>query len=123
MRETISLSIFTVGYEYYCGLSGGGFIILPPPKDITTVLPIFNNPRLNWLTPIAEFQHEAAKRWTSASAYGFNQPDILGTVREFYDPPGYGAGPHEVKSSTGDFTLRYTITLTCLAPAGAPPCQ
>jgi hypothetical protein len=125
LGKTIPLSIFTVGYEYDCGLFGSGFIILPPPKDITNslyiisgrlVLPIFDNPQLDWLTPIAKFQNELAKRWTSDC--GINPPDILGTIREFYDPPGYGAGYHVVKSSNGDFTLRYTISLAPLNPPG-----
>lgn len=33
----------------------------------------------------------------------------LGTLTEFYEPPGYQAGPHEVRSSNGDFVLRYTV--------------
>jgi hypothetical protein len=33
----------------------------------------------------------------------------LGTITEFYDPPGYQAGPHEVRSSNGDFVLKYTV--------------
>ena len=33
----------------------------------------------------------------------------LGTITESYGPPGYMAGRHEVSSSNGDFTLRFTI--------------
>jgi hypothetical protein len=119
-QETIPISIFTVGAEVDdCGKAAF-------PDNIQQILPIFDNPALDWLTPIAKFQADVnndAKTNNRCLGNLINQNDILGTIREFYDPPGYGAGPHAVKSSTGDFTLRYTITLTCLAPAGAPPCQ
>ena len=119
-QATIPISIFTVGSE----VDGCGKAAFP--DNIQQILPIFDNPQLDWLTPIAKFQADTnidAKRNNRCLGNAINENDILGTIREFYDPPGYGEGPHEVKSSSGDFTLRYTITLTCLAPAGAPPCQ
>jgi Ca2+-binding RTX toxin-like protein len=119
-QETIPISIFTVGTE----VDGCGKAAFP--DNIQQILPIFDNPQLDWLTPIAKLQADTnndAKTNNRCLGNLIDENDILGTVREFYDPPGYGVGPHEVKSSTGDFTLRYTITLTCLAPAGAPPCQ
>jgi hypothetical protein len=37
--------------------------------------------------------------------------DRIGNLIKFYEPVDYGAGAHtNVVSSTGDFTLRYTIT-------------
>ena len=39
-----------------------------------------------------------------------NSNDKIGMIDEGYNPPNYGAGPHEVKSDAGDFTLRYTIS-------------
>jgi Ca2+-binding RTX toxin-like protein len=119
-QATIPISIFTVGSE----VDGCGKAAFP--DNIQQILPIFDNPQLDWLTPIAKFQADTnidAKRNNRCLGNLINENDILGTIREFYDPPGYGVGPHEVKSTSGDFTLRYTITLTCLAPAGAPPCQ
>jgi hypothetical protein len=45
--------------------------------------------------------------------YPLNKNDIVGVITKIYDPPGYGAGVHSnVVSSTGDFTLRYTIVVT-----------
>ena len=39
-----------------------------------------------------------------------NSNDKIGMIDEGYTPPSFGAGPHEVKSDAGDFTLRYTIS-------------
>jgi hypothetical protein len=45
--------------------------------------------------------------------YPLNTNDILGVITKIYEAPAYGAGAHtNVVSSTGDFTLRYTITVT-----------
>lgn len=44
---------------------------------------------------------------TPAAIYDTNEH--LGTLTEFYEPPGYQAGRHEVRSSNGDFVLSYTI--------------
>jgi hypothetical protein len=44
-----------------------------------------------------------------------NSNDILGVLNEVYEPTSYGAGSHAEKSSNGDFTLRYIISVT------APP--
>ena len=40
-----------------------------------------------------------------------NSNDAIGTIEESYVPPQYGAGNHEVKSSSGDFTLKYSIAV------------
>lgn len=52
--------------------------------------------------------------------YPLDTNDILGTITKIYEAPAYGAGAHtNVRSSTGDFTLRYTITVT--PPPGKLP--
>jgi hypothetical protein len=52
--------------------------------------------------------------------YPLNTNDILGVITKIYEAPSYGAGAHtNVVSSTGDFTLRYTITVT--PPPGKLP--
>ena len=121
--NNIPLSIFTVGSEVDdCGRT-------PFPDNIQQSLPIFNDPGLDWSSKISDFQrsvNSGSKFGQLLSSLGgkhsdctdfrlrylvinYNLNDVLGTIKEFYDPPGYGVGPHEVKSSTGDFTLRYTI--------------
>ena len=104
LLKEIPLSIFTVGYEDDdCVL---GFHIFPSPaEDITKDLPIFNNNELDWWHAIEDYQSKEAKMWTSGSC----PADALGTMKAFHNPPGYDAGPHHVKSSKGDFALRYTI--------------
>jgi hypothetical protein len=122
--NNVPLSIFTVGSEVDdCGRS-------PFPDSIQQTLPIFFDPQLDWLSEISNLQGSM----NSYSQFGEISPllggkdsgcsdfhlknivvsqnynDILGTINELYDPPGYGVGPHEVKSSNGDFTLRYTIS-------------
>jgi hypothetical protein len=103
--NNIPLSIFTVGHELDACPNSFKF-----PQNIQEKLPIFFDPGLDWSSAISKFQHYLNYNlWVCHSQIG-NDDEILGTIKEFYDPPGYGVGPHEVKSSTGDFTLRYTIS-------------
>jgi hypothetical protein len=104
--NTFPVSIFTVGSEVdSCGRTSF-------PDNIQQELPIFFDPQLDWLTPIAEFQHSYNSNAQVCGKFSgplWDENEILGTIREFYDPPDHGVGIHAVKSSTGDFTLRYTI--------------
>ena len=103
--NNIPLSIFTVGHELDACPSSFKF-----PQNIQETLPIFFDPQLDWSSEISKFQkYLNYDYWVCHSASG-NDDEILGTIKEFYDPSGYGAGPHVVKSSNGDFTLRYTIS-------------
>jgi hypothetical protein len=108
--NTFPLSIFTVGSE----VDGCGSMTHILQDNIQQILPIFFDPQLDWLTPIAEFQDSMNSRTQCGMGkLGhtlIDENDILGTIREFYDPPNHGAGIHAVKSSTGDFTLRFTIS-------------
>jgi hypothetical protein len=47
-----------------------------------------------------------------------NPNDVLGVINKLYPPTSYGEGSHSEKSDAGDFTLRYTISVT---PPTAPP--
>jgi hypothetical protein len=103
--NNIPLSIFTVGHELDACDSSFKF-----PQNIQQTLPIFFDPGLDWSSEISKFQkYLNYDYWVCHSASG-NDDEILGTIKEFYDPPDYGAGSHAVKSSNGDFTLRYTIS-------------
>jgi hypothetical protein len=44
-----------------------------------------------------------------------NGNDVLGVISKIYQPTDYGAGSHAEKSDKGDFSLRYTVSVT------APP--
>ena len=116
LPKTIPLSIFTVGVEEDdCGLdksSYNGIIQHDPPEYIRELEPVFKDLQLNWWDEISKVQSQIIKdKLSPFPRHCMNKwPDILGTINKVYDPPDYGAGPHEVKSSNGDFTLRYTIS-------------
>jgi hypothetical protein len=103
LPDNIPLSIFTIGEEVdRCGresFGGNREVFFSDPQEVP-----------HWDSMISSWQR-LLQSWgiecLTPIPGGFN--DALGKIREFYQPPGYGAGPHEVKSSSGDFTLRYSI--------------
>lgn len=106
LSGTTPLSIFTYGYEVDFQLFGfcGGYT----PADINRAgeLPIFDDPVLDWSSEIENYVGDILQGADECDT------DRLGRIKEFYDPTQYGAGPHEVKSHSGDFTLRYTISVS-----------
>jgi hypothetical protein len=52
-----------------------------------------------------------------------NPNDVLGIINKVYEPTAYGAGSHAEKSDAGDFTLRYTISVTAPPPPDATQSQ
>jgi F5/8 type C domain len=115
LRGTTPLSIFTYGYEEdsQFGIFGGqGFCVPIFDSDITDSLPIFQDTGLDWSSEIEQFVSDRLKESDRCDT------DRLGRIKEFYDPTAYGAGPHEVKSHSGDFTLRYTISVLKRAELG-----
>jgi len=116
--KTVPLSIFTVGQESdECGR-------VPFPNYLIDLDSVIRNPNLDRAS-----QNQAVidmqKRLNSYDCDSIleNDNEVLGTINKFYEPPGksyepigYGAGDHtNVVSSSRDFTLRYTISVT--APA------
>jgi F5/8 type C domain len=83
------------------------------PPDITDTLPIFNDPLLDWPSAIENYISDQL-----AASDRLLDTDRLGRISELYDPTQYGAGTHEVKSHTGDFTLRYTVSVSKTANIG-----
>ena len=73
---------------------------------------------------LVQTKEDAIIRHTTFCAFDSNER--LGNLIKFYGPPGqsyepagYGAGAHtNVVSDTGDYTLRYTITVTPPPTAG-----
>lgn len=116
--ETLPLSIFTIGDEvdHYCrskhldNIQDKLITILQKPQDtwFDSVKVIQNNENINSCTS-GDNKDQLQ-----------NPNDILGIITKFYFPPsssyepiGYGAGAHtDVFSDTGDFILRYTISVT-----------
>jgi len=57
------------------------------------------------------YSRELGNKIESFFACKVNADDKIGEIVEAYTAPSFGAGPHEVKSNAGDFTLRYTISV------------
>jgi len=125
---TMPLVIFTVGSEvdgcgrtdfykstwkWLFGTAAHGPTVLDNVKRIQDELNFHS--QFGWHESGPQCEHD------DGMSYPLNKNDILGVVTRIYDGPSYGAGVHSnVKSSTGDFTLRYTITVTP-PPVNAPP--
>lgn len=104
IADSIPLSIFTLGDE----VDGCMRTPYPSSEAMRGHLNIFSNPQLDWRSQIQSYQTRSA---ASSSCSLGNDNDVLGALNEFYDPPSYNGGPHQIKSSNADFTLRYTITV------------
>ena len=116
--STLVLSIFTVGSEMdspCCSTASfpkniqpqvieafSSSIVLAEIRDIQTSL----NERINE-RPMGQVERDQCPG--QGQRPGSN--DILGTINKLYDPIDYETGPHIEKSSRGDFTLRYTISV------------
>jgi len=109
LPRNVPLSIFTLGKELdSCDYEIGANKL---PKSL---LEIFRNPQLDWYGPITQYINE-----NNGAECGYGDSENLGNIVRFYNPPGqsyepigYGAGAHtNVVSDSGDYTLRYTITV------------
>ena len=124
LPATVPLSIFTTGVEVdSCGLiplpEGDdplNVLLTDPPLNPNSLAEVFRHPELNWHDIIPIYQHVVQR---DANCFSTDDNDDLGSIIKFYNPPGHsyepigwGAGVHtNVVSSTGDYTLRYTITV------------
>lgn len=140
-NELKPLSIMTVGYEDDTGacqnwagpvpIPGAGFHA--PwwfPDYIPAIPSVFNLPNdiLPWIPAISRIQ-DGLDEYVEQQNDEFgcdDHDDILGRTNNIYMPPGqsyepvgWGAGSHtHVVSNTGDYILRYTISIT--PPAVGP---
>ena len=107
LDDKTPLSIFTAGIEQddCVKLSGSTLSPYPVPAVLTELYQNLQNPDLDHLSAVKDAQAQILKHHLKT----FCRYDKLGTMIEFYDGPSYGAGRHTVKSSSGDFTLRYDI--------------
>ncbi len=125
---TVPLSIFTTGFEVdSCGFYGvplASSVIVDPIQGLS-LADVFKNPQLDWISAVNTFLHLAGIRAVDCLPASLDENDPLGTIVKFYNPPGHsyepigwGAGSHtNVVSSTGDYTLRYTISVEPKFPA------
>jgi hypothetical protein len=110
---TVPLSIFTVGSE----VDGCDRTAFPENVQSTIVDIIQNSPvggiiaAVDAIRGVDEVQKHinGAINWIGCK---LNPNDVLGTINQAYEPTSYGAGSHTEKSNNGDFTLRYTISVT-----------
>lgn len=126
LPRTMPLSIFTAGDEIDdCERQewiDPDLISLDPQFPGLTLADVFKNPQLDWLSAVRLFIIYAQ---AFADCISLDSNDPLGNVVKFYNPPGqsyepigWGAGSHtNVVSDTGDYTLRYTITIAPKVPA------
>jgi hypothetical protein len=110
----LPLSIFTVGSEVD-GCDRTAF-----PDDIKSIIvSIFTstNPA-DWAQGVMNIHNylEGRINWVECK---LNPNDSIGAINNLYDPTAYGAGSHEEKSDSGDFTLRYSIDVTPPLPITA----
>ena len=115
--ETLPLSIFTVGEEVdRCGRGNH------PDNEYDRLITILQKPQDTWFDSIKAIQQNINTHGCGSDPHNvfINHNEVLGTITKFYFPPGssyepigYGAGAHtKVPSDTGDFILRYTISVT-----------
>jgi hypothetical protein len=108
--ETLPLLIFTVGDEvdHSCRTKH-------PDNIWDKLITILQKPQDTWFDSVKVIQqNENLNVCTSKfnNAALMNPSDILGIITKFYDPPDYGGSSHtSVVSDTGDFILKYTITV------------
>jgi hypothetical protein len=109
--KNVPLSIFTVGQESdECGR-------VPFPDYLNEIDSMIRNPNLDRASQsqaIVDMQ-KLINSYDCDSILE-NDNEVLGTINKFYEPISYGAGEHtNVVSSSRDFTVRYSISVT--APA------
>jgi hypothetical protein len=108
--DTLPLLIFTVGDEVDHSCKSKH-----PDNMWDKLITILQKPQDTWFDSVKVIQqNENLNVCTSKfnNTKLMNPSDILGIITKFYDPPDYGGGSHtSVVSDTGDFILRYTITV------------
>jgi hypothetical protein len=111
---TLPLSIFTVGSE----VDGCGRTVFP--REIQETLnDLLSVPYYLLLGSFRDVHNDINKaiNWVGCK---LNPNDILGLVNVLYEPTEYGAGAHAEKSDKGDFTLKYTISVSNPPPTAEP---
>lgn len=112
LPNAVPLTIFTLGEEVD-GCNSSLHKYLPDLRQFGPgwYLTTFSDPQYNWQNArqdIAEFQDQMGRPATCS--WG-NDNDAVGTINEVYEAPNFNAGPIEVRSSNGDFSLLYTISV------------
>lgn len=104
VSKNIPLSIFTVGSEVD-GCDRTAF-----PENIQSNVVSALSKGVNYLVNIGDIQDElnSAINWVGCK---LNPNDEIGKINKIYEPVNFGQGEHTENSSSGDFTMKYTITV------------
>lgn len=113
---TLPLSIFTVGSE----VDGCDRTVFP--REIQETLNDLLRIPTGLSLLLGNFRdvHNDINKAINWVGCKLNPNDILGLVNVLYEPTAYGAGSHADRSDEGDFTLRYTISVTTPSPTAEP---
>jgi hypothetical protein len=114
--DYVPLSVLTVGSEVDgCDRTSFPASIQDPIAELIAKTPVG---AIIGVTQMATTMEGIQDKINSAISWvgcKLNPNDIVGVINKAYEPTGYGAGSQIEKSDKGDFTLRYTISVT------APP--
>jgi hypothetical protein len=111
LPTTLELSIFTVGQEV--DLCGTLDFDNPLGENLRQgLVETFKDDSLNWLEAINTYLNRMVPSDDLSLICAIDSNDRLGDIIKFYPPIGYGTGAHSIGTNAGDYTLRYTITVT-----------
>jgi hypothetical protein len=113
ISDYVPLSVLTVGSEVDgCDRTSFPASIQDPIAELIAKTPVG---AIIGVTQMATTMEGIQDKINSAISWvgcKLNPNDIVGVINKAYEPTGYGAGPQIEKSDKGDFTLRYTISVT-----------
>ena len=100
--SNLPLSVFTVGFE----IDGCDRTAFPSNIQSKVVAALKN------YVPLGKYIQEPLNKLINYIGCKFNPNDPIGQINKVFNPISYGAGPHADRSSSGDYTLKYTISVT-----------
>ena len=123
LPRTVPLSIFTAGIE----VDDCGRVVYPDDKEQIKLMQLMRDERLDWIHPIQNFIGDVAAKDNLYTVSPISDPicgysdllagsDKLGNIIRFYEPVDYGKSDQCIadKSSSGDYTLCYRVTVSPL---------
>ena len=100
--SNLPLSVFTVGSE----IDGCDRTAFPSNIQSKVVAALQN------YVPLGKYIQEPLNKLINYVGCKFNPNDPIGQINKVFNPISYGVGPHADRSSSGDYTLKYTISVT-----------
>ena len=100
--SNLPLSVFTVGSE----VDGCDRTAFPSNIQSKVVAALKN------YVPLGKYIQEPLNKVINYIGCKANPNDPIGQINKVFNPTSYGAGPHADRSSSGDYTMKYTISVT-----------